>query len=739
MASKRSRQTYEADLQAHQSPYVVYGTPLPPAEPGVRDDGSYVPIWKQEVTDERGRKRLHGAFTGGFSAGYFNTVGSKEGWTPSTFVSSKSNKKKDGVIVQQKPEDFMDEEDIADAEESKDLGTSDSFAGLGSTEGDSLRQGTFMDILRVSGETMGVKLLRKMGWRDGQGIGPKVRREAKLDDDEEAGHPDGQETHLFAPENSQMISFVRKIDRKGLGYQAEERLADMSVNTAGAGTGDGMADVDENLFSKASKPTKKAKAQRGGFGVGILNDNGSDDEDPYHIGPQISYNRVIGGDKKKKKKAENGNPVVTASNPLLRSKPVFISKKTLTSKSGDRLRRCHDGRLALEGFVLSTNDVSLSEKASKYSPPKIPKDWKSSKTPSSTAQPTSTTSSTYQSSAHLARSSALNPSTRANLLGEAPLPGKSVFDYLTPTARARLATATQNPNLPAALNEAPPSGYATTHSQRNIDLASIVPSLDSTIATTALGRGISGWMPYAEDPAKRTRYRSFLELHGGLREGLPSCADGMSTDDWVKEMKEFVHAAQIFKPMTGRMAERFTTSTSTTTDSRKAGSVLQADAETLLHTPAPKPTDPAEEAARLGMYGPLTRSSKQFFPTRLLCKRFNVKPPDHVQIDSGGVHPGGLNSVAAGDGAEPNFGERFQSSGYQTSTKSLELVGKKEMDELMRESGQQIGRAEVQGGRKREVVEPVVVDPERNEALEKERPGEAVFKAIFGSDSDSDE
>lgn len=31
------------------------------------------------VTDERGRRRFHGAFTGGFSAGYFNTVGSKEG------------------------------------------------------------------------------------------------------------------------------------------------------------------------------------------------------------------------------------------------------------------------------------------------------------------------------------------------------------------------------------------------------------------------------------------------------------------------------------------------------------------------------------------------------------------------------------------------------------------------------------------------------------------------------------
>lgn len=69
MAYKRSRATFEADLQLQQSPYVAYGTPLPPLDPDTRDDGSYVPVWKQEVTDEQGRKRLHGAFTGGFSAG----------------------------------------------------------------------------------------------------------------------------------------------------------------------------------------------------------------------------------------------------------------------------------------------------------------------------------------------------------------------------------------------------------------------------------------------------------------------------------------------------------------------------------------------------------------------------------------------------------------------------------------------------------------------------------------------
>jgi len=69
MAYKRPRAAFEADLQSQQSPFALYGTSLPPLDPRVRDDGSFVPVWKQEVTDDRGRKRLHGAFTGGFSAG----------------------------------------------------------------------------------------------------------------------------------------------------------------------------------------------------------------------------------------------------------------------------------------------------------------------------------------------------------------------------------------------------------------------------------------------------------------------------------------------------------------------------------------------------------------------------------------------------------------------------------------------------------------------------------------------
>jgi len=47
-------------------------------------------LHEQSVKDAQGRLRFHGAFTGGFSAGYFNTVGSKEGKLPDSESNSVS-------------------------------------------------------------------------------------------------------------------------------------------------------------------------------------------------------------------------------------------------------------------------------------------------------------------------------------------------------------------------------------------------------------------------------------------------------------------------------------------------------------------------------------------------------------------------------------------------------------------------------------------------------------------------
>ncbi|KAL8766789.1 MAG: hypothetical protein Q9209_006528 [Squamulea sp. 1 TL-2023] len=730
MASKRSRATFEADLQAQQSPYVVYGTPLPPLDPDTRDDGSYVPVWKQEVTDEQGRKRLHGAFTGGFSAGYFNTVGSKEGWTPSTFVSSRANKKKDGQpIVQQKPEDFMDDEDIADAEEAKKLQTAENFAGFGtSAEEDVRRNDVVMDIMKTTGETMGVKLLKRMGWREGQGIGPKVRRKAKLDEKDDPGGDgkDAQEMHLFAPGDSKTISLVRKNDRKGLGFEGEGPLDQLGLNgfTASAekDTFDEGTRLGVPVMNRKSK-SKNAPAQSG-FGVGILNDDGSGDDDPYSMGPKISYNRVVGGDRKKKP-----NIGRSSANPLLNNKPVFISKKPTSLSSSARYRRCHDGRLPLDGFVLAS-DIDTSTSACRnrdYPPPKIPEGWKSTKSPTTVTK--STNSKSYRSSTDIAKASNLSPRSRAALLDEKALPGKSVFDFLTPNARSRLVTATKNEQLPPALSE------ATNNSSVPKSLSSLVPQLLPETALTALGRGTAGWMPYAEDLTKRGRYRLFLEIKAGLRpeDTLPERAPGSGTDDWVKEMQEFAHAAQIFKPMTGMMATRFTSSSNTPklASDRPDG----VASEELMRRPSEKAKNPAEEAAKVGMYGPITREIKEFYPTRLLCKRFNIRPPAHVQVDPGQVPPDPVNETH-GSGPKKTHSETVPQQ-------RLELVGKRDMDELMRERG--AGRAHTYEGagdagqaHDRVVPEEVVVDTERNEALEKERPGEEVFRAIFGSDSEDE-
>lgn len=67
----------------------------------------------QTVRDAQGRQRFHGAFTGGFSAGYYNTVGSIEGFQPRQFVA-RNRSDEQGSSFSHKPEDYMDEEDLGE-------------------------------------------------------------------------------------------------------------------------------------------------------------------------------------------------------------------------------------------------------------------------------------------------------------------------------------------------------------------------------------------------------------------------------------------------------------------------------------------------------------------------------------------------------------------------------------------------------------------------------------------------
>jgi len=229
-------------------------------------------------------------------------------------------------------EDFMDEEDLAELAESQQVATKAQFEGIGE-KGQTRKAGeVFEDMLRAKEDTMGIKLLRKMGWRQGQGIGPRVQR--TMMDDSDGEDDENAKTYTLAPINTAIIDLQRKTNTQGLGYAALP-----------------------GLQRKAEKPVKKQLSSnskfgmRGSMGIGVLNED--DDDDPYDVGlTKDQYSRTV---VPKRDKSEGTN---TLKPP---AKHVFISKtKSTSTASTSTNQRGHDGRLPLPGFILSETQATLT-------------------------------------------------------------------------------------------------------------------------------------------------------------------------------------------------------------------------------------------------------------------------------------------------------------------------------------------------------------------------------------------
>lgn len=162
----------------------------------------------------------------------------------------------------------------------------------------------------------------------------------------------------------------------------------------------------------------------------------------------------------------------------------------------------------------------------------------------------------------------------------------------------------------------------------------------------------------------------------------------MIKQDWQKEMNEFVAAAHIFKPLAGSMATRFTSSSPLMDRSTSA---MQTDHNITLQI-IPKTEDSTEEAAKLLIYGALTRAVIDFTPSRLLSKRFNVRP---------------LHSHDESHMTAPTMLPLLQSN---TSLDSLRITSNDQPRSISLS----------------------VFNPEKNEALEHERAADEVFETIFG-------
>ncbi|XP_063607433.1 G patch domain-containing protein 1 homolog [Penaeus indicus] len=341
--------------------YAFFGSPVRELDEDELRKQKVPRIEDQFAKDKQGRRRFHGAFSGGFSAGYFNSVGSKEGWTPSTFVSSRGQRADSKAA---RPQDFMDDEDLESygispqgiqATSSYDSNDPQKRKRVIDPDGPIPGVPVLEDILKPARETMGMKILQKLGWRPGQGVGPRVKRLEKVKaqkdkrrmygchfpsdggdgDKDEDGDDDADcdSGVTYAPDDVETLYLPNpKQDQFGLGYKPLDRTPVLGGHI--------------NLFdpSPLSMKEKKKKVLIKGqaFGVGAFED---EDEDIYATEDMSNYDF---GEEKKNAQKKN-----TSQN--------FQSPMTLLGLTE-----------MIEGFKISTKP---SQGHKIYPRPNLPKDF----------------------------------------------------------------------------------------------------------------------------------------------------------------------------------------------------------------------------------------------------------------------------------------------------------------------------------------------------------------------------
>uniref|UniRef100_A0A8D2JRA9 G-patch domain containing 1 n=1 Tax=Sciurus vulgaris TaxID=55149 RepID=A0A8D2JRA9_SCIVU len=616
---------------------VSYGTGLEPLEEGERPKKP-IPLQDQTVRDEKGRyKRFHGAFSGGFSAGYFNTVGSKEGWTPSTFISSRQNRADKSVLG---PEDFMDEEDLSEfGIAPKAIVTTDDFA---SKTKDRIREkarqlaaatapipgATLLDDLITPAKlSVGFELLRKMGWKEGQGVGPRVKRRPRRQKPDPGvkiygcalppGSSEGSEEEdddylpdnvTFAPKDVTPVDFTPKDNVHGLAYKG------LDPHQALFGT----SGEHLNLFSGGSEGTSNLLGDIGlnkgrklgisgqAFGVGALEE---EDDDIYATETLSKYDTVL-------KDEEPGDGLYGWTAP----------KQYKSQKESEKDLR-YIGKI-LDGFSLASKSLS-SKKI--YPPPELPKDYRPVHYFRPVVTATSENSHLLQVLSESAGKAAQDPGThsrhqlnackRAELLGETPVQSSatSVLEFLSQKDRERIKELKQATDLKAAQLKA--RSLAQNASSSRLQPSS--PDLGHCSWRMALGAGTattraSNFKPFAKDPEKQKRYEEFLvHVKKGQKDALEHCLDPSMTE-WERgrEREEFARAAQLYVSSHSTLSSRFT-------------HAKEEDDSDQVEVPRDQENDvnDKQSAVKMKMFGKLTRDTFEWHPDKLLCKRFNVPDP----------------------------------------------------------------------------------------------------------------
>ena len=198
-------------------------------------------------------------------------------------------------------------------------------------------------------DSVGAKILKKMGWRLGQGIGPRITYQQRRAQDRAAGirvsvDEDEEATkHMYPRRDTPLLVVPRKDNSHGLGYTPGMSLNDSLGGRSAESKGPRIAgETIIPLFSSCDTHNFDIA----GFGLGALNDADEDDLDVYDgtLGASGSK-RILAYDAE-----EDDDRIVMGSSRQRRA------EKAPAGPSITQTFR--DGRPVLKGFILSDQPVA---------------------------------------------------------------------------------------------------------------------------------------------------------------------------------------------------------------------------------------------------------------------------------------------------------------------------------------------------------------------------------------------
>lgn len=560
-------------------------------------------IEDQIVKDENGRRRFHGAFTGGFSAGYWNTVGSKDGelsvrnlklyqkifilllgFTPQEFKSSRSEK---GAVKTFRPTDFMDEEDVGEfGILPHKIQTKEDFA-TGTTkrkfekpsDGPIPGEPVLKNLLKPIHDKAAVRILKSMGWRDNQGIGSRLtHREKKMtnernqremyiqkkygcdmgpisqandsdadDDDEDLS----DDEITFAPDDFDPYIANIKNNSFGLGYSG------LKPSTTAA------TSQHINLFQSfevVDRNNKKLSIRGQAFGVGALEE---EDDDIYEHDDMSKYDRSLedAANVKKKQKA-----IKQVDSSIIDG----FSKATLSDSS----------------VRVFTVDLSRNF---------IPRNWltrRSRFTPLDQNRAKLLDDKNKHKVLGLGRHD-LKPEERGALLNE--------------TIAKKPEVEVEKPKEPEDLQKKLQDAAEAKRARIQESAKRITELLNSK---QFVSESNEKFLPFMGSAEKQARYDKFLTLKTSNEKEIEKFLMdiqplSMSSFDREMEKKEFMQAKRMYQPLDSLMANRF---------------IKEADVQKEKAKLVKKTEDGKEVAV-------IQRTKVMWKPHKDLCKRFNVPEP----------------------------------------------------------------------------------------------------------------